>query len=75
MNTQTYQNAVHHPDISVIQFPEKAIDEVYCAQCHLATPTWRNRCIHCRQLLPARAGGLSRGRGASNPEGRTLHLR
>ena len=24
--------------------------EVYCRSCHLATPSWRKRCIHCTQL-------------------------
>ena len=27
------------------------IEMVYCEHCHLATPIWRNRCIHCRATL------------------------
>jgi hypothetical protein len=26
-------------------------EEGYCTRCHLATPSWRNRCIHCFQPL------------------------
>jgi hypothetical protein len=26
--------------------------EVYCEHCHLATPTWRKRCLHCAEPLP-----------------------
>jgi hypothetical protein len=25
--------------------------EIYCGQCHLATASWRNRCIHCFKPL------------------------
>ena len=28
-----------------------ALEQVYCSHCYLATPAWRDRCIHCRKLL------------------------
>jgi hypothetical protein len=30
---------------------QNATQEVYCEQCHLATPVWRKRCIHCSRAL------------------------
>jgi len=29
----------------------EAIEETYCEQCHLATPVWKLKCIHCGQSL------------------------
>jgi hypothetical protein len=26
--------------------------EVYCENCHLATPTWRQKCLHCAKPFP-----------------------
>jgi hypothetical protein len=31
--------------------PRPSAEEVYCAHCHLATPSWRERCIHCFKPL------------------------
>jgi hypothetical protein len=50
------------PTISVarpIAMPlqEKPLEQVYCDQCHLATPVWRTRCIHCLQPWRARRHG------------------
>ena len=28
------------------------IEEMYCPRCFLATPLWRNLCIHCKAPLP-----------------------
>jgi hypothetical protein len=36
---------------------EKPLQQVYCDQCHLATPVWRARCIHCLQPWRARRQG------------------
>ncbi len=33
-----------------------SVNEVYCGHCHLATPSWREKCIHCFKPLPALAG-------------------
>src|SRR5580704_337261 len=30
---------------------QNATQEVYCERCHLATPVWRKRCIHCSRAL------------------------
>jgi hypothetical protein len=30
---------------------QRSGQEVYCTRCHLATPAWRNRCIHCSEPL------------------------
>ena len=27
------------------------IQHDYCGNCHLATPTWRKRCIHCYEPI------------------------
>ncbi len=27
------------------------LEQVYCTECHLATPTWRKKCIHCTAPL------------------------
>ena len=29
----------------------RAIEQVYCEHCHLATPTWKRKCIHCGERL------------------------
>ncbi len=34
-----------------MQIVMESIAEVYCAHCHLATPTWREKCIHCANPL------------------------
>jgi len=41
-----------HAETSV-ESDVKPLPSVYCSSCHLATPIWRGRCIHCRQLLPS----------------------
>ncbi len=30
---------------------KKPIREVACGQCHMYTPAWRERCIHCNRPL------------------------
>jgi len=25
----------------------EVIEQIYCDHCHLATPAWKRRCIHC----------------------------
>ncbi len=51
MNTEISRTGAHRPDGPLMQIPVKALDQIYCGSCHLATPTWRQRCIHCRELL------------------------
>jgi hypothetical protein len=34
-------------DAAILDLSNSA--EVYCRHCHLATPRWRKRCIHCSQ--------------------------
>ncbi|MBI2816360.1 MAG: hypothetical protein HYX72_05445 [Acidobacteria bacterium] len=34
-------------NMTLMTIQEKPLAQVYCANCHLATPTWRRRCIHC----------------------------
>ena len=29
----------------------ETLEQIYCENCHLATPTWRKRCIHCSKEL------------------------
>lgn len=29
----------------------KPIPEIVCAHCHLYTPEWRDRCIHCERKI------------------------
>lgn len=41
----------NRPARSVLTMPEKPLEHLYCPHCHLATPTWRQRCIHCKQKL------------------------
>lgn len=31
----------------------QAIEHIYCEHCHLATPTWKRKCIHCGERLRA----------------------
>jgi hypothetical protein len=33
----------------------ETIETVYCPHCHLATPVWRAKCIHCKARIPAEA--------------------
>jgi hypothetical protein len=33
------------------QTEKESIENVYCQRCHLATPEWRARCIHCQAPL------------------------
>jgi hypothetical protein len=35
----------------------------YCGNCHLATPTWRKRCIHCYEPI-GRSSKDSKGAGS-----------
>ena len=35
----------------------EAIKETYCEKCHLATPAWKLKCIHCGQPLSGNPGG------------------
>lgn len=37
------------PAIQIVEQPVRW--ETYCPHCHLATPTWRERCIHCAKPL------------------------
>jgi len=29
----------------------ESIEEAYCERCHLATPLWKLKCIHCGKSL------------------------
>lgn len=29
------------------------LEQIYCEHCHLATPTWRGKCIHCAKPVPS----------------------
>ena len=42
---------------------QPGVSEVYCGQCHLATPSWREKCIHCYKPLAPPAGS-GKGRAA-----------
>ena len=34
-----------------LQTVEVGLAQVYCERCHLATPIWRKKCIHCSMPL------------------------
>ena len=35
---------------------KELIETVYCNHCHLATPIWRSRCLHCKAPLLSLVG-------------------
>jgi len=59
---------------------KQAIESVYCPRCHLASPAWRDRCIHCQFPLGSGSrraviGEASRHirNGGKAPNGRAAH--
>ena len=45
------------------------IQEIYCEHCHLATPTFRNNCIHCGLPLPSGSGARASGESSKSRHG------
>ena len=50
----------------------------YCSNCHLATPSWRKRCIHCyepieRSSKDRKSGGNYKISSLRNPSGSRVH--
>ena len=44
--------------VTLMLMQEKSLDHVYCASCHLATTTWRKKCIHCSKPWSRTATGV-----------------
>ena len=45
--------------------------ETYCPYCHLATPVWRENCVHCSKPLPRSHKAIRRcGEGRYKDHGR-----
>lgn len=46
-----FGNWAAEEEIPTAALIQTVAEETYCSHCHLATPTWRKRCIHCHEPL------------------------
>ena len=55
-----------------MQVGMESLEQIYCENCHLATPTWRKKCIHCTKPLQwnTKSGVIARNANSSSTDGR-----